>query len=109
MGYWVGSIFGDTEGKGLVWGDQPADKMADVVEVITNIFLEDVGRKPTKAELREGLEFHLRALDTLEEDFERCPSCQTAITESNPLIDQERYTANDFTGYCDNCYDPTPL
>lgn len=67
MGYWKGSIFGgkDTD---PVWGDSPADRMAEVVEVITNIFIEDLGRKPTKRELREGLEFHLRALDTLEEE-----------------------------------------
>jgi hypothetical protein len=67
MGYWTGSIFGDTEGTGLVWGDRPADTMADAVARVVELFEEDLGRKPTKRELREGLEFHLRALDTLEE------------------------------------------
>ena len=40
---------------------------------------------------------------------ERCPSCKAEIDEHNLLIDTERYTANDKTGYCDSCYDPTPF
>lgn len=53
------------------------------------------------------------ALNLLEQlisgEQEICPSCLSLITDENPLIDTERYSANDFTGYCDNCYDPTPL
>lgn len=51
----------------------------------------------------------LWALEQLINGAEACPSCSAIITDENPLIDTERYTANDFTGYCDNCYDPTPL
>ena len=42
-------------------------------------------------------------------EVEKCKSCESEITESNPLIDSDRYTANDFTGYCESCYDPTPI
>lgn len=51
----------------------------------------------------------LHALEQLINGAEACPSCSAIITDENPLIDTERYTANDFTGYCENCYDPTPL
>jgi len=39
---------------------------------------------------------------------ETCPGCSELITDTNPLIDAERYTVNSYTGYCENCYDPTP-
>lgn len=42
-------------------------------------------------------------------EVEKCKTCESEITESNPLIDTERYTANDKTGYCESCYDPTPF
>jgi hypothetical protein len=67
MGYWTGTVIGDLEGKGLVWGDQPADIVDDAIERAINVFEEDLGRKPTKAELREGLEFYLRVRDDLQE------------------------------------------
>jgi hypothetical protein len=40
---------------------------------------------------------------------ETCPKCESIINADNPLIDAERYWVNDFTGYCLDCYDPTPL
>jgi hypothetical protein len=67
MGYWTGTVIGDLEGKGLVWGDQPADIVDDAIERAINVFEDDLGRKPTKAELREGLEFYLRVRDDLQE------------------------------------------
>lgn len=67
MGYWTGTVVGDLEGKGLVWGDQPADIVDDAIERAINVFQEDVGRLPTKEELREGLEFYLRVRDDLKE------------------------------------------
>jgi hypothetical protein len=39
---------------------------------------------------------------------ESCPSCDRTIDAENPLIDPERYSVNDYTGYCLDCYDPTP-
>jgi len=41
------------------WGDQPADVLDDAIARIVEIFESDLGRKPTKAELRAGLEFSL--------------------------------------------------
>ena len=41
--------------------------------------------------------------------FPACKSCESEITESNPLIDAERYSVSDKTGYCESCYDPTPF
>jgi hypothetical protein len=68
MGYWTGTVTGDHEGKGLVWGDQPADIIDDAVERAVIVFQEDIGRLPTKAELREGLEFYLRIRDDLKDE-----------------------------------------
>lgn len=51
----------------------------------------------------------LNILEQMINGNEVCPSCLSIITDENPLIDTERYSANDFTGYCENCYDPTPL
>ena len=50
----------------------------------------------------------LNILEQLINGNEVCQSCLPIITDENPLIDTERYTANDYTGYCENCYDPTP-
>jgi hypothetical protein len=50
----------------------------------------------------------LNILEQLINGNEVCQSCLSIITDENPLIDTERYTANDYTGYCENCYDPTP-
>jgi hypothetical protein len=68
MGYWTGTVIGDLEGKGLVWGDQPADIIDGAVEKAILVFTEDMGRPPTKAELREGLEFYLRVREDLKEE-----------------------------------------
>lgn len=67
MGYWTGTVIGDLEGKGLVWGDQPADIIDEAVDRAIAVFAEDNGRLPTKAELREGLEFYLRIREDLKE------------------------------------------
>jgi hypothetical protein len=64
MGYWKGNIF-DSKPDDPTWGDAPADIMAEAVEQIIFKFEEDLHRKPTKRELREGLEFHIRILDEL--------------------------------------------
>lgn len=68
MGYWTGTVVGDLEGTGLVWGDQPADIIDNAVDEAIAVFQQDVGRMPTKAELREGLEFYLRIRDDLQEN-----------------------------------------
>jgi hypothetical protein len=35
-----------------------------------------------------------------------CPDCESEITESNPLIEEEYKP--EYYGYCQDCYDPTP-
>jgi hypothetical protein len=42
-------------------------------------------------------------------EVEKCKTCESEITESNPLIDAERYSVSDKFGYCESCYDPTPF
>ncbi len=61
MGYWEND-------KGQTWGDGPADIFGEMVDQAIAEFTEDVGRAPTKAELREGLEFHLGPMDELKEE-----------------------------------------
>jgi hypothetical protein len=40
-------------------------------------------------------------------EIEVCPTCESEITESNPLI-EERYSPERYGG-CVDCYDPTPM
>lgn len=39
------------------WGDQSADAMDYAIDAIVSAFESEFGRKPTKSELRYGLEF----------------------------------------------------
>lgn len=64
MGYWTTDKSGNSfavneDGPEMLWGDAPADIVDDALDQIVNAFREDVGRKPTKAELHAGLEFSL--------------------------------------------------
>lgn len=52
MGYW-----GENADATQVWGDDPADVMDDALAKIVAIFQRDLGRRPTRFELRRGLEF----------------------------------------------------
>jgi hypothetical protein len=55
MGYWGHTPKGKK--KELIWGDAPADVLDNAVDQIIGIFVSDMGRKPTKAELLYGMEF----------------------------------------------------
>lgn len=68
MAYWPATpkdafISADPDADTL-WGDRPADIFDEALRQITVDFLQNFDRKPTKDELRAGLEFSLRALDT---------------------------------------------
>ena len=69
MGWWEqdrkGRSFVETPEK-LVWGDRPADIIGDALDAIVQEFTNDLGRRPTKLEVRAGLEF---SLGPLEEDL----------------------------------------
>lgn len=68
MGYWNQNEAGESfaEGSDMIWGDSPADAMGDAVDSIIDAFARDMGRPPTKREIRAGLEFTLRPM-TLDE------------------------------------------
>jgi len=66
MGYWNATAEGDSlaaEDTGLIWGDTPADIFDLAIVKIVAAFREDVGRDPTKAEIKAGIEFSLGAYD----------------------------------------------
>jgi len=68
MGWWNGTADGaslQSEETGIVWGDSVADTLDAAIAVIVADFKQAWGRKPTKVELRAGLEF---ALGAYEED-----------------------------------------
>lgn len=74
MGYWAANPQGglDLAGTGTerIWGDDPADILGDAFAAVARVFLRDVGRKPTEAELLAGAQFAiggLIALDDIEE------------------------------------------
>lgn len=67
MGYWNAGEDGSSlhvAPTGLVWGDSPADEMDAAITRIVADFKLDVGRYPTKQEIRSGLEFALGRFDT---------------------------------------------
>lgn len=63
MGWWTQ----DTEGRSfaanseMMWGDGPADVVGAALEAIVADFQRSLQRPPTKAEVRAGIEFSLRA------------------------------------------------
>jgi hypothetical protein len=56
MGWWE-------QGPRDVWGDGPADHIDLALSAIVAEFEAEWGRKPTKDEIRAGLEFSLAAFD----------------------------------------------
>lgn len=74
MGYWrmkgeQSILFEDVPEQEITgaWGDRPADTIGFAVDAIIAQFEEDLGRKPTKQEIRNGLMFTLNAMDELED------------------------------------------
>jgi hypothetical protein len=67
-----------------VWGDPPAAVFQDAVEEVTDIFERWLGRRPTKLELRAGMEsavfFHGDIDDGPQTGV--CKYCQKAISRS---------------------------
>lgn len=64
MGWWTqnkeGHSFSENEGgPEIFWGDGPADAMDNAIDTIVQEFALHWGRKPTKDEMRAGLEFSL--------------------------------------------------
>lgn len=62
MGYWNSTAEGgslQSEDTGIIWGDQPADIMDLAIAKIVETFELEVGRPPTKTEMRAGLEFSM--------------------------------------------------
>ena len=60
MGYWNTNPDGASllsEDTGMVWGDAPADILGEAIDQIIAVFIEDIGRKPTEAELVAGMKF----------------------------------------------------
>lgn len=66
MGWWSQTTEGNAprDGEaGLAWGDGPADILDVALDEIASAFRSDLGREPTKAELRAGLEFSLLSVE----------------------------------------------
>lgn len=63
MGWWrqdeKGHSFAPVDPPDMWWGDGPADVMDSAIAAIAEDFQRDQGRRPTKAEVRAGLEFSL--------------------------------------------------
>lgn len=95
MGYWEQSEEGysftgaDRTPEPLIWGDQPADIVDDAIWQITAVFIKDVGRLPSKAEMMAGLTFSTRAL-ALPDRPENSPS---ATEEDLKVLEEDYYPA----------------
>jgi hypothetical protein len=71
MGWWTqdeqGCSFAhrieEVAGEGeMMWGDRPADIFDVAIDEIVKVFEAELERRPTKGELRAGLEFSLGGL-----------------------------------------------
>lgn len=63
MGYWRSNEEGHSFTGNLTWGDHPADIFDEAIDRVILAFKEDVGRKPTKAELMAGFKFSWNYLE----------------------------------------------
>lgn len=69
MGWWVQNKEGhsfavdDDATQVMIWGDGPADAMDNAIDLIVKEFERYEGRRPTKDEMRAGLEFSLGGSD----------------------------------------------
>lgn len=64
MGYWRTPARRNGREQELIWGDAPADILGVAIDRIIKTFIRDMGRKPTEAELLNGMRFSARtALD----------------------------------------------
>lgn len=64
MGWWTQNTEGHSfttneDGTELWWGDAPADALDNAIDEIVAAFEGSFGRRPTKDEVRAGLEFSL--------------------------------------------------
>jgi len=68
MGWWTADRSGrsfahNEDGSELIWGDGPADILDAAIDEIVKEFERYEKRKPTKDEMRAGLEFALGGAD----------------------------------------------
>lgn len=68
MGWWstnkTGASFTENPGgPEMLWGDAPADIFGDAIDGVILAFETEVQRRPTKDEVRAGLEFSLGVFD----------------------------------------------
>lgn len=80
MGYWDMGVGGGSfeksspdEDNQMVWGDQVADIVDGAIDKIKIAFLMDMGRMPSKAEIRNGIMFSTNGLDGLAEEPKDAP------------------------------------
>jgi hypothetical protein len=69
MGYWEQNEQGhsfaerdDADKEPLIWGDQPADAVDNAIQQIVAVFVKDIGRLPSRAEMMAGLTFSTAVL-----------------------------------------------
>lgn len=67
MGWWPqneeGISFAHASGDEMMWGDSVADVLDSALAAIAQDFENTFERRPTKAELRAGLEFSLGGIE----------------------------------------------
>lgn len=94
MGYWStneqGRSFTEADnGEELVWGDQPADVLDEAIQKIKALFLHDVGRLPSVAEMRAGVEF---SFGVIHDDLPQVPSQAKSMTHNQGEVMSQQIT-----------------
>lgn len=102
MGYWpMGggglSFMKEDPDNQMMWGDEPADAVAEAIIKIKIAFVRDLGRMPSKREIIEGMKFTTDLLDELAEEPRDAPEAderQHEVFETHgyaALAEQERH------------------
>jgi hypothetical protein len=90
MGYWKQIHAKDATYEG-VWGDPPADILDDALLQIMAVFVKDIGRLPSRAEMLAGIEFSLggptASLLPLPENPADCPD----VSSEDLQVIEENY------------------
>jgi hypothetical protein len=83
----------------MLWGDQPADLVSDMLWKVKAVFLKDLERLPTKGEVIAGLKFSTAVLDLPDTVEQANEQARTISPKAMSRLDANYYLAtNDMGG-----------
>jgi hypothetical protein len=90
MGYWPMGFTKEDPDNQMMWGDEPADAVAEAISKIKIAFVRDLGRMPSQREIIEGFKFTTDVLDELAVEPRDAPE---ADRRQHEVLDEYGYAA----------------